>query len=126
MRYKFVDDLSILELINLILVGLSTYNFRKHVASDIGIDQNYLPPENFHSQHSHNEIENWTEKNLSKLNTSKSKIMVFDFTEEKFATRFFFENVILETVQETKLLGSIITSDLKWHLNTDMLCKTRL
>ena len=123
MRYKFVDDLSILELINLILVGLSSYNFRKHVASDIGIDQNYLPAENFYSQQSLNEIENWTEKNLSKLNTSKSKIMVFNFTEEKFATRLLLENVILETVHETKLLGTIITSDLKWHSNTDMLCK---
>ena len=28
MRFKFVDDLSILEKLNLILIGLSSYNFR--------------------------------------------------------------------------------------------------
>ena len=39
MRFKFVDDLSILEKINLILAGLACYNFKNHVASDIGINQ---------------------------------------------------------------------------------------
>jgi hypothetical protein len=33
-KYKFVDDLSTLELIILIMVGLSSYNFKNHVASD--------------------------------------------------------------------------------------------
>ena len=50
MRYKFVDDLSILEKLNLILLGLSSYNFRNHIASDIGVDQKFLPKENFQSQ----------------------------------------------------------------------------
>ena len=37
-RFKFIDDLSILQLI--ILSGLLTeYNFHEHIASDIGIDQ---------------------------------------------------------------------------------------
>ena len=36
-RYKFVDDLSLLEVINLLTVGLSTYNFKNHVASDVAI-----------------------------------------------------------------------------------------
>ena len=39
MRFKFVDDLSILELINLILAGLIDYDFKNHVASDIGVNQ---------------------------------------------------------------------------------------
>ena len=30
-KYKFVDDLSILEVINLIAVGLAAYNFKQHV-----------------------------------------------------------------------------------------------
>ena len=50
MRFKFVDDLSTLEKLNLILAGLSSYNFRNHVASDIGIEQKYLPTGNFESQ----------------------------------------------------------------------------
>ena len=38
LRYKWVDDLSILEIVNLVNIGLATYNFRFHVASDVGID----------------------------------------------------------------------------------------
>ena len=33
MRFKFVDDLSLLEKFNLILLGLCSYNFKNHVAS---------------------------------------------------------------------------------------------
>ena len=44
-KYKFVDDLSVLEVINLITVGLATYNFKHHVASDVGVDQLFIPAE---------------------------------------------------------------------------------
>ena len=33
------------------------------------------------------------------------------------------DNTLLEIVHQTKLLGTIISSDLKWHDNTDMLTK---
>ena len=42
MRFKFVDDLSVLELVMLTSL-LSEYNFRQHVASDIGIDELFVP-----------------------------------------------------------------------------------
>ena len=35
MKFKFIDDRSILEIINLLSIGLSSYNFKSHVASDI-------------------------------------------------------------------------------------------
>ena len=35
-----------LEIVNLISIGIASYNFKAHVASDIGIGNNYLPPEN--------------------------------------------------------------------------------
>ena len=41
-RFKWIDDLTTLEVINLITVGLTSYNFKQHVASDIGINQKYL------------------------------------------------------------------------------------
>ena len=40
----FLDDLSILEILNLISIGLSSYNFHNHVASDIGVELSYLDP----------------------------------------------------------------------------------
>ena len=34
-KYKYIDDLSILEKINLLCIGLSSYQFKSHMASDI-------------------------------------------------------------------------------------------
>jgi hypothetical protein len=124
MRFKFVDDLSVLEKLNLILLGLSSYNFHNHVASDIGINQKYLPSNHPQSQEYLNQIEQWTDKNKMKLNVEKSKVMIFNFTEDyQFATRLYLENVLLETITQTKLLGTIIQSDLKWYENTEMIVK---
>ena len=48
--------------------------------------------------------------------------MIFNFTEDhQFTTRLYLQNNLLEVISETKLLGMIITSDLKWHKNTQML-----
>ena len=124
MRFKFVDDLSKLEKLNLLLVGLTSYNFKTHVASDIGVHQKFLPPENFHGQESLNRVEQWTRDNLTKLNVKKSKIMIFNFTKEhQFSSRLYLEGELLEAIEETKLLGTIITTDLKWHRNSDMIIK---
>ena len=79
-KFKFVDDLSILEVINLITIGLAGYNFKQHVASDIGIGQLFIPSENLKSQSHMNEISSWTELNKMKLNKSKSKCMIFNRT----------------------------------------------
>ena len=124
MRFKFVDDLSLLEKLNLILCGLSSYNFRNHVASDVGIEQKYLPTENFQSQSYLEQIEKWTELNKMKLNVKKSQVMVFNFTDHfQFSTRLYLEDTLMEIVTSTKLLGTIISSDLKWFENTEMIVK---
>ena len=124
MRFKFVDDLSTLEKLNLILAGLSSYNFRNHVASDIGIEQKYLSTGNFESQQYLKNIELWTDANKMKLNVKKSEIMIFNFTEDyQFSTRLHMEGKLLEIVSQTKLLGTIIQSDLKWNTNSEMLIK---
>ena len=113
-RFKFVDDLSILEKLNLVLIGLSSYNFRNHVASDVGINDKYLPSCHINSQNYLDQVENWTEVNQMKLNIEKSKVMVFNFTvDSQFATRLYIENTLLETVTQTKLLVTIIQLDQK-------------
>ena len=48
-QFKVVDDLSLLEIFSLILIGLTSYNFKNHVASDIGLDKLYLQSENIKS-----------------------------------------------------------------------------
>ena len=57
-----------------------------------------------------------------KLNEKKSKVMVFNYTRNyQFSTRVHLNHTLLETVQETTLLGTKVTSDLKWHSNSKML-----
>ena len=58
-RFKYIDDLSFLQLV--CLSGLVTdYNFYLHVASDIGIDDVFLPPDSYPTQNNLNVISNWT------------------------------------------------------------------
>ena len=59
-RYKWVEDLSILEMINLISAGIASYNFKAHLASDIGFNQSFLPSTSIQSQECMTKIENWT------------------------------------------------------------------
>ena len=123
-KYKFVDDLSILEVINLIAVGLAAYNFKQHVASDVGTHQLFLPSDNISSQSYMNNISEWTENNKMQLNERKTKVMVFNYTKNhQFATRINLNGTLLETISETTLLGTVISSDLTWHKNTEMLTK---
>ena len=123
-KYKFVDDLSMLEIINLIAVGLAAYNFKQHVASDVGINQLFLPSENIASQSYMNNICDWTEKNQMQLNERKTKVMIFNRTNKyQFATRISLNSTLLETISETTLLGTVISSDLTLHKNTEMLTK---
>ena len=71
LRFKYVDDLSVLELI--LLTGiLSEYNFKQHVASDVGIDEYYVAPENIQTQDTLDRISDWTNQNKMKLNVDKT------------------------------------------------------
>ena len=45
-RYKFVDDLTILEVINILTVGITSYNFKNHIPTDIPTHNQFIPPEN--------------------------------------------------------------------------------
>ena len=121
-RYKWVDDLSLLEIVNLVTIGLSSYNFHNHVASDVGIDQYYIDPANLKSQTSLNKIASWTEMKKMKLNEDKTKIMIFnETTKNDFTTRLIINDHILEIITETELLGVVISSDLSWKKNTKQL-----
>ena len=124
-KFKFIDDLSTLELINMISQGLSSYNFKAHVASDVNAEHNqFLVPENFQSQDHLTKISDWTDSNLMQLNAEKSKYMIVNFTEKyQFSTRLTLNNQLLEEVSEKRLLGVIIRDDLDWYSNTDFIVK---
>ena len=59
---------------------------------------------------------------LMKLNQKKTKVIVFNYTRNyQFATRLYLQDTLLEIVHQTKLLGTIISSDLTWWQNTNNL-----
>ena len=121
-RFKYIDDLSILQLV--LLSGLLVdYNFYQHVASDIGVDMQYLPAISYQTQDHLNYISNWTHENLMKLNEKKSNYMVFTRSKESFATRLNVNNINLEKISVTKLLGVWISEDMSWAKNCQDICR---
>ena len=123
-RFKFVDDLTFIEVIYLLNVGLATYNVRQHVPSDIPSHNQIIPADNLKSQQHLQVINNWTKKKKMKLNEKKTKNMIFNFTKKfQFATKMSVNNEPIDTVRETKLLGTHLTEDLKWDKNTSEIVK---
>jgi hypothetical protein len=104
---------------------------------------NYLPPEErpqpdtFHERTGHQilpeqsrvfnnlkKTEKYASDNLMKINYSKTKLMVFNpGTVRDYLPRFVFNNDELEVVEETKLLGVVLRSDLSWGANTEYMVK---
>ena len=122
MRFKYVDDLTVLELV--MLTGLLTeYNFHQHVASDIGIDEYYVPATSLKTQQNVDQISTWTSVNLMQLNPSKSNYMVFSRSNTEFATRLSLDNHTLDRVEEVKLVGVWLTTFLDWEKNTREMTK---
>ena len=59
-----------------------------------------------------------------KINTNKTKLMLFNYTQiPQFTTRITMEDEQIEKVENTKLLGTHITNDLTWDLNTKHIVK---
>ena len=97
---------------------LTEYNFKQHVASDIGIDELYVPPCNLNTQENLNAIANWTTENIMKLNEEKNSYMVFSRSETEVATRLSLNGNTLDRVEEIKLVDVWITTWLDWDKKT--------
>ena len=123
-KYKFIDDLSLINVINMISQGLVSYNCKFHVPSDIATSNSFLPPENFESQSYLGKLSDWIEKKEMKLNVKKMKSMVINYTKKyQFNTRLHLEDYLLEQVWQAKLLGLILSDDLSWKDNTEFVVK---
>ena len=102
---------------------LSDYNFKQHVASDIGIDEKYVAASNLKTQEDLNTIADWTDQNLMKMNEEKTQYMVFSRSEIEMATRLTLNGKTLERIEETKLVGVWLTTWLDWEKNTREICR---
>ena len=118
-RFKFVDDLSVLEIVDLLTVGITSYNIKNHIPSDLPLHNQYIPAQNLKSQDWLDAINKWTVNQKMMLNSKKTKNLIFNYTNNyKFSTRLKIDKETVETVTNTRLLGTIIDQNLCWDLNT--------
>ena len=121
-RYKYIDDLTILEFI--LLSGLLVeFDCHQTVPSDVGVDQLYLPPHSYSTQENLNQISAWTDSNLMRINTKKSNYIIFTSSKANFGTRLTLNDQLLDRVDEIKVVGVWLQSDLKWGKNTKELTR---
>ena len=78
--YKLFDDLTVLEVVNLLTIGLTSFILKFKVPNDIPIHNQYLPPEQLKSQETLNEINDWTVRNKMLINQKKSETNIFKST----------------------------------------------
>ena len=116
---KYVDDLTLAEAINL-------------PASLVEVPDR-PQPDNYHARTGHvlqvgksrvleqlKETQKYSKANDMIINQKKTKLMIFNpCTSKDFMPDFKLDDNDLEVVEEVRLLGLIIRSDMKWHSNTD-------
>ena len=121
-RVKYVDDLTLAESINL--------------KQRLILNTNPTLPPSFHCRTGHllatsklqdqlDELLDYTNVNLMKLNEKKSKVMILNPAHTlDFPPRLTFNGIdFMEVIDAIKLVGIMITSDLKWRKNTANLVK---
>jgi hypothetical protein len=124
-HFKYVDDLTAAEAIVLskTLVPDSENTLEKPLNYHNRTEQ-LLPPSACKLQTQLNKLDEYANINEMKVNTRKSKVMLFNNSKKNdFTPQMKIDNVTLDVVEEYKLLGVQITSDLKWHSNTKYLVK---
>ena len=123
-RWKYMDDGTICEKINLQKVGLASHNPKSHVPSNIPDHNQFVKNVNLKTQKYLNEIDTWTESMKMKLNENKTNAMIFNNTKNyQFTSDLILKGKSIDIVDEVKLLGVIISNDLKWDKNVQKIVK---
>ena len=123
-RFKFVDDLTILEVINLLTIGLSSFYAKSQVPSDIPEHGQFVQSDNLKSQDYLNQINAWTEDHKMVISEKKTKAMIFNFTNKfQFTTRLQLKGKNVEVVDQMRILGTVVKSDLSWDENCRVIIK---
>ena len=124
-KVKYVDDGTVVVSIDLKKCLKGDPKSRPRPLNFHERTQHILPPKNNLLQYYLDDTENFTEENQMRINSSKSKVILFnksrkwDFPPEVS----FSDNVNLVVEEEIKLVGIVLTSDLRWEKNTQYICK---
>ena len=123
-RFRYVDDLQILDLIMLTGI-LYDYDIYNHVASDIPLDHQFLNPADTQVQSHLYQLSLWTDQNLMKLNPAKCDYLILSRAQSDFVTRLTVNGTKIDQKEATKVLGCWIEEEPgKWAKNTCELVKS--
>ena len=73
-RFKFVDDLTTLEIINLINIGISSFRMQNQVPSDIPTHGQYVEGRKLKSQKYLDQINTWTKDHKMVISAKKTNL----------------------------------------------------
>ena len=98
---KMTDTSSVM----LIILGdaWTEYNFWEHVASDVAVDQRFLPAQGLDTQMNLDKIAMWTKSNLMNLKESKTRYMICTRSRQNFTTRLTVNGKFVECEKHFKL-----------------------
>ena len=123
---KFVDDMTVATAINLksVLAPNPNPNPTRPLAFH-DRTQHILPVEKCAMQGELLKLQEYATANQMLINFDKTKVMLFNTGRKyDFMPRLEIGNgSILEVVEEFKLLGVILQSNMKWHSNTSYMCQ---
>ena len=89
-------------MINLVSIGLSSYNCKQQVPSDVQTNNIYIPPDNIQTQKNLDKICDWTNKKKMLINTNKTKYMIIDLTHNyQFNTRLSIDATLIQKISQT-------------------------
>ena len=78
-RFRFIDDLTTLEIIKILSIGLATYNLKQHIPSNIPTHGQIIDRQHLKSQKYLDEINSWSKEH--KIHIAELKKFRFPFVE---------------------------------------------
>ena len=125
MHAKYVDDMTAAQAVNL-KKDLKIDDQRTWEKPPMRRErfEQFLPDEKNLVQKQMKEVSKYALENEMKLNKDKTKVMLFNSARQSdFMPNIEVDGQNLDVVEEFKLLGVMISSDLKWQANTDYITK---
>ena len=117
---KYVDDVSLAEAVNLKELGTVPVDKRPQPDPFHARTGHVLEPEDSKVFKQLVRTQKYAVENGMKVNPKKTKLMLFNPAKSiDFLPSFPFNNEHVELVEETKLLGLTIRSDMSWSTNTE-------
>ena len=91
-------------------IGMASHNIKARVPSNISTSNLVISNDNLRTQEHLHRISEWTKDKKMKLDVEKTKNIIFNFSKDnQFTTEIELDGKVIETVKETKLLGTLLT-----------------